>query len=290
VENRKTNQTRETVERWEFLEIMSSDVKYFLMDMKSLYQQGVLASKNPSRFQRRLAIHYVHYVVEQILREKARDIEFKNSLANIGFEEIIKKLNKGKTIADRTRLLDLNTMRNNAQHRNIVASKEDVDFQVKIVEGFLKWSYKNYFDCDYDSLRLEETISDKEIRELMMKASEFISSKDFKSASEKMNVALANFKSKLFAFFADPKLWTILVGEFRLTNVLADLTLRIFFSNDPNTLKRLIAIPTIYVPKNGQVPVVWNVIYPTFETEEETRKEYDEILNIVLTYQDRFAF
>lgn len=269
---------------------MSSDLKYFLMDMKSLYQQGVLASKNLSRFQRRLAIHYIHYVVEQILREEAKNIEFENSLANIGFEEIIKKLSKGKTIPDCTRLLDLNTMRNNAQHRNIVASKEDVDFQVKIVEGFLKWSYKNYFDCDYDSLRFEDAISDKEIRELLMKASEFIASKDFKSASGKMNIALAHFKSKLFAFFVDPQLWNVPVGGFPLTKVLADLTLKIFFSNDPYTLKRLLAIPTIYVPKNGQVPVVYNVGYVAFQTEEETRKEYDAILNIILTYQDRFAF
>jgi len=269
---------------------MSSDVKSFLMDMKSLYQQGVLASKNLSRFQRRLAIHYIHYVVEQILREKAKDIEFKNSLANIGFEEIIKRLNKGQPIPDYTRLLDLNTMRNNAQHRYIVASKEDVDFQVKIVEGFLKWSYKNYFDCDYDSLRFEDAITDKEIRELMIKASEFIASKDFKSASEKMNVALANFKSKLFVFFADPKLWNVAIGGIPLTTVLADLSLKIFFSNDVYTLRKLIDLPTIYVPKDGQIQVVWNVRYADFKTEEETRKEYDAILNIILTYQDRFTF
>jgi len=271
-------------------ETMSSDMKSFLMDMKSLYQQGVLASKNLSRFQRRLAIHYIHYVVEQILREKAKDIEFKNSLAHIGFEEIMKSLKKGKPIPDFNRLLDLNTMRNNAQHRNIVASKEDVDFQVKIVEGFLRWSYKNYFNCDYDSLRFENAITDKDIRELMIKASEFIASKDYKSASEKMNVALAIFKSKLFVFFADPKLWNVPIGGFRLADVLADLTLKIFFSHDPDTLRRLIVIPTIYVPKNGQIPVVYNVGYVAFQTEEGTRKEYDAVLNIILTYQDRFAF
>jgi hypothetical protein len=269
---------------------MSSDVKSFLMDMKRLYQQGVLASKNISRFQRRLAIHYIHFVVEQILREKAKDIEFKNSLSKICFEDIIKRLSKGKTIPDYTRLLDLNTMRNNAQHRNIVASKEDVDFQVKIVEGFLKWSYKNYFDCDYDSLRFEDGITDEKIRELMLKSSEFIASKEYKSASEYMYVALANFKSKLFGFFADPQLWNIPVGGFPLTKVLADLTLKIFFSNDLYTLGKLLAIPTIYIAKDGQVPVVWNVMYPEFQREEDARNEYDAILNIILTYQDRFAF
>jgi hypothetical protein len=269
---------------------MPSDVKSFLMDMKSLYQQGVLASKNFSRFQRRLAIHYIHYVVEQILIERAKDVMFTDRLAKIGFEKIIEKLHKTMNIPDYERLLILNAMRNDAQHRNFVASKEDVDFQVKIVEGFLKWSYKNYFECDYDSLRFEDFITDKEIRDLMIKASEFIASKDLKSASEKMSVALANFKSKLFAFFADPKLWNVPVGEFRLVNVLADLTLKIFFSHDPDTLKRLNAIPTIYVPQNGQIPVVYNVGYVAFETKEETKKEYDAILNIILTYQDRFAF
>jgi hypothetical protein len=269
---------------------MSSDMKSFLTDMKSLYQQGVLASKNLSRFQRRLAIHYIHYVVEQILREKAKDIEFKNSLANIGFEEITRKLSKGKTIPDCTRLLDLNAMRNNAQHRNIVASKEDVDFQVKIVEGFLRWSYKEYFDCDYNSLRFEDAISDKEIRELMIKSSEFITSENFKAASEYMHVALAIFKSKIFVFFADPKLWNIPVGGYRLTDVLAGLTFRIFFANDLDTLQRFLAIPTVYVPKDGQIQYTWNVGYADFQKEEEARKEYDAILNIILTYQDRFAF
>ena len=269
---------------------MPSDLKSFLMDMKSLYQQGVLASNNLSRFQRRLAIHYIHYVVEQILIERAKDVRFTDRLANIGFEKIIGKLHKTMNIPDYERLLILNSMRNDAQHKNIVASKEDVDFQVKIVESFLRWSYKNYFECDYESLRFEDFITDKTIRDLMIRASEFIASKDFKSASEKMNVALANFKSKLFAFFADPRLWNVPIGGLRLANVLADLTLKIFFSHDPDTLRRLIAIPTMYVPQNGQIPVVYNVGYVAFQTEEETRKEYDAILNIILTYQDRFAF
>jgi len=82
----------------------------------------------------------------------------------------------------------------------------------------------------------------------------------------------------------------VAIGGIPLTEVLADLTLKIFFSNDPHTLKRLTAIPTIYIEKNGQLPVVWNVMYTDFETEEEARKEYDTILNIILTYQDRFAF
>ena len=76
-----------------------------------------------------------------------------------------------------------------------------------------------------------------------------------------------------------------------MTNVLADLTLKIFFSHDPDTLRRLNAIPMMYVPQPKEGPVTaFEVGYLTFQTEEETKKEYDAVLNIIITYQDRFAF
>lgn len=267
---------------------MSSDVKIFLMDMKRLYQYGVLTSKNPSKFQGRLTIHFLHYVVEQVLRKKAQDHLFNGPLSEQGFEEIIKKLNRETNILYFDELLKLNIMRNNAQHQNIVATKEDIDVQVKIVESFLRWSYKNYFQCDYDSLNFESFINDEKIRENMLEASKFIDVKDFKSASEKMNVALAIFKTKLFAFFADPKLWNVPIGGFRLTDVLADLTFKIFLSNDPYTLNKLSSTQTLYIDQNGTP--AYNVRFTSFQKEEEAREEYDAILNIILTYQDRFAF
>jgi len=171
----------------------------------------------------------------------------------------------------------------------LVPSTGDVYFYVKIVEDFLKWSYQKYFQRDYDSLRFEDFITDKEIREHMLKAFEFINAKEFRNACEQMNTALAIFKSRLFAFFVDPKLWNIPLGGFPLTTVLSELTLKIIFSNDMYTLKKLIGLPTQYVEKEGQIQLVWNVIYAGFETEEDTKKEYDDILNIILTYQDRFS-
>lgn len=269
---------------------MSSELKIFLTDMKRLYQQGVLTSKNPARFQRRLAIHYIHYVVEQILRERAQDYQFKGHLSEQGFEKIMEKLNRKKTIPDYERLLRLNTMRNDAQHKNIVASKEDVDFQVKIVENFLRWSYTNYFQCDYDNLKLESFINDDKIRENMIEASKFIETKDFKSAGEKMNHALALFKTKLFTFFADYRLRNAVIEGIPLTDILADLTLKIFLSNDPFTLSKLSNTRTLYIEKEGQPLAVYNVMFTSFENEEEAKEEYDVILNIILIYQDRFAF
>jgi hypothetical protein len=76
---------------------------------------------------------------------------------------------------------------------------------------------------------------------------------------------------------------------YSLTEVLTELTLKIFFSNDIYTLKRLTDLRTLYIEKDGQLQVVWNVSYHDLQTEEETRKEYDAILDIILTYQDRFT-
>ena len=46
------------------------------------------------------AIHSSHYVVEQIIRERARDMEFKDALHKIGFEEIAKRVNEKQNIRE----------------------------------------------------------------------------------------------------------------------------------------------------------------------------------------------
>jgi hypothetical protein len=290
MENNGKDKLEATVKVEEEKKLLQQEITPFLLNMKLIYQHGVSHSKNKGKMHLLLAVHNSHYVVEQILRERAKDMNFSDALHKIGFEEIIKRINEKQPIQYYNRLLELNKIRNNAEHLNLMPSSDDVEFYVKIVEDFLKWSYQNYFQRDYESLRFEDSITDKEIRDHMIKASEFINAKDYKSACEQMNSALAVFKSRFFAFFADPKLWNIPIGGHPLTTVLADLTLKIFFSNDIYTLQKLTNLPTTYTVKDGQVIVVWNVIYPIFQTEEETRKEYDAILNIILTYQDRFTF
>ena len=211
----------------------------FLLNMKLIYKHGVSHSKNKTKVDLLLAIHNSHYVVEQILRERAKDMTFNNALHKIGFEEIIKRVNEKQPMQYYNDLLQLNKIRNEAEHSNLVPSADDVYFYVKIVEDFLNWSYLNYYQLNYDSLRFEDLITDKVIKEYMIKASEFITAKDFKSACNLMNQALAIFKSRFFEFFVDPKLWNIPVGGFPLTTVLSELTLKIFFSTEPQTLKKV---------------------------------------------------
>jgi hypothetical protein len=64
----------------------------FLLNMKLIYKHGVSHSKNKTKVDLLLAIHNSHYVVEQILRERAKDITFVNALHKIGFEESLRRL------------------------------------------------------------------------------------------------------------------------------------------------------------------------------------------------------
>jgi hypothetical protein len=84
----------------------------------------------------------MHYVVEQVIREKSKDSQTR-------FEEILKNPNQKMTIPYLDRLKDLKCG-NNAQHKNIIAGKEEVDFQVRIVEDFFAMakSDREYF-CRY---------------------------------------------------------------------------------------------------------------------------------------------
>jgi hypothetical protein len=80
------------------------ELKSFLINMKLIYQHGVSHSKNKSAMQRLFAIHECHYVTEQIVREQAKNMKFKDALHRIGFEVILKRVNNKKSIPDFNRL------------------------------------------------------------------------------------------------------------------------------------------------------------------------------------------
>lgn len=269
---------------------MQREMAPFLLNMKLLYQHAVAHSQNKSKMDLLLAIHNSHYVVEQILRERAKDMPFQNALHKIGFEEIIKRVNQVQPIQYYNRLLELDRIRNNAEHLNLIPSAQDVQFYVKIVEDFLTWSFQIFFQVDYNKLRFEDSIVDTEVRDRMLKANEYINAKNYKSASEWLSSALAVFKSKLFAFFADPRLKNASIDGVSITEVLSDLALKIFFSNDVRTLSRMTNSRAQFIEKDGKTLVVWNTVFTEYQTDDEARKDYENVLNIILTYQNRFTF
>jgi hypothetical protein len=259
----------------------------FLTNMKLIYQHGVSHSKNNSKMHRLLAIHNSHYVVEQILREKAKDMTFSDALHSIGFEEIIKRINSKNTIPDFNRLLELNRIRNSAEHLNIIPDVNTVRFHVKIVGDFLKWSYKTYHGVDYDSLALENMIHDVPIRNRMTDAKTLIEKGDLPNASEKMYEAIGAFKFMSFGFLSDPRVAGISFGGIDFPNLLADLAFKIIMADDESALRKIMQIGTMFKVEDGSLKTKSVYPVPAFKDKDEANQHYEEILNIILTYQDR---
>lgn len=259
----------------------------FLTNMKLIYQHGVSHSKNNSKIQRLFAIHNCHYVVEQILREQAKDMSFSDALHNIGFEEIIKKVNNRSNIPDFNRLLELNKIRNGAEHSNIIPDVDTVRFHTKIVGDFLRWSYRVYHGIDYDSVALEDMIFDVPIRNRMTEAKTLIEKNDLTNASKKMYEAIGAFKFLSFGFLSDPRLLGISFGGVDFPNLLADLAFKIIMTDDESALRKIMEIGTTFKVENGNLVTKSVYPVPTFKDKDEANQHYEEILNIILTYQDR---
>jgi len=226
--------------------------------------------------------------VEQILRQRAKDFSFTGELHKIGFEKIIKRVNKKKNIPYYNDLLELNKIRNPAEHLNIFPDADKVRVYVEIVGKFLKWSYKNYYKVDYESLALEDMIHDVHIKRVMLEAKKHIGKNDLINASNKMYEALGAFKFVSFGFLSDPRIAKIAFDGISLANILADLAFKIIIAQDEPALKKLMAIRTKFTwVKDGQFGVhsVWQG--KPFKDKEEAMKDYEDILHIILTYQDK---
>jgi hypothetical protein len=264
------------------------ELKSFLINLKLIYQHGVSHSKNKSNIHRLFAIHECHYVVEQIIREQAKNMTFKDALTKIGFEDILKRVNKKKTIPDYNRLSDFNKIRNNAEHLNVIPDIDNVRFYTKIVGDFLKWSYKEYYGLDYESLALEDMILDVPIRNRLIDAKSLIEKNDLVNASKKMYEGVGAFKFMSFGFLSDPRVIDVSFGKTNLPNLLADLAFKIIMADDEPALRIIMQIKTEFqVDEKGNLKTQSVYPVPLFKDKEEANQHYEDILNIILTYQDR---
>jgi hypothetical protein len=269
------------------------EIKSFLANMKLVYQHGISHSKNKARLHRFLAIHNCHYVVEQIIRERAKDMTFKGGpLQKIGFEVIVRRVNKKKTIQGYNYLLQLNKTRNDAEHSNMIPDSDAVAFYTRIVGDFLRWSYKEYFGVDFESLAFEDRIYDIPIRNRMIQAKSLIEKGDFHGASLKMYEALGAFKFMWFGFLTDIRFENIKATsepEYSLAEAFADFAFKIILSEDEATLEEFSKIKTSLMKVDDKITGVGSrYLAPlTFKDKEEANKHHENILNIILTYQDR---
>jgi hypothetical protein len=213
---------------------------------------------------------------------------FKDALTKIGFEDILKRVNKKKTIPDYNRLSDFNKIRNNAEHLNVIPDIDNVRFYTKIVGDFLKWSYKEYYGLDYESLALEDMILDVPIRNRLIDAKSLIEKNDLVNASKKMYEGVGAFKFMSFGFLSDPRVIDVSFGKTNLPNLLADLAFKIIMADDEPALRIIMQIKTEFqVDEKGNLKTQSVYPVPLFKDKEEANQHYEDILNIILTYQDR---
>jgi hypothetical protein len=181
----------------------------------------------------------------------------------------------------------LNKIRNNAEHLNIIPDIDTVRFYTKIVGDFLKWSYREYYGLDYDLLALEDMILDVPIRNRMIEAKTLIENSDLLNASKKMYEGLGAFKFMSFGFLSDPRVIDVSFGKTDLPNLLADLAFKIIMADDEPGLRKIMQIKTEFQMEKGMVKTQSVYPVPSFKDKEEANEHYEEILNIILTYQDR---
>ena len=254
-------------------------------------KHGIQHLKNKSKLNIMLGIHNSHFAVENLLREKAKDHRFNAPLSRTGFEEIIKKVNKDPNIPQFEDLLRLNSTRNSVQHKNLYPHFDTATELISVAENFLRWGYKTYFDEDYDSLKLEDMIYDALIKRVMLESKTAIDEGDFKLAAWRMTEGLAALKFQWFGYLSDPRLRDIIVARnVDFPNLMADLAFKIILAEDQYTLNKLLQIRSLWIPQDGGYVPASNYEFYKFKDEEEALAEYDDILNIILNYQDKIPY
>jgi len=261
---------------------------HFLGNIKLIFEHGVRCSKNKSRLMRLLAIHELHYVVEQILRERASESGVEKVQQDV-FSEILRKLHRNKNIPEKDSLVLLNDDRNRAEHANKIPPYEEVQHYVIIVQNFLRWSYENYFESDFDLIMLEDQIIDKPIRRVMTWSRNFIKEGNLKSASARMYEGLGAFKFVMFGYLTEHKISKQMLEKqnisIDLADVLATLAFKIILADDVDALKKISQVKTNYFDTG--IGVISQYPVPEFRNKEEAENDHEEILNIILTFQDR---
>lgn len=137
-----------------------------------------------------------------------------------------------------------------------------------------------------------EKIYDKPIKDCMLKTIEFIESNKLEKASKKIYEALGAFKFFMFGFFSDVRVTDIKFKKMEIDidfpNLLADLAFKIILGGDESALRLLMRIQsTLRATPDGHVHSISKYWFPKLKNKNDAWEHYDEVLRIILTYQDR---
>ena len=137
-----------------------------------------------------------------------------------------------------------------------------------------------------------DEIYDKPTKDCMLKAVEFIELDKFEKASMKIYEALGAFKFFLFGFFSDVRVTDITFKKMGIDidfpNLLADLAFKIILGGDEPAFGLLMKIEsTLRATPEGHVHSISKYWYPKLKDINEAWEHFDEVLRIIITYQDR---
>ena len=125
-----------------------------------IYQHGVSHLVDDSIPNRLICIHNLHWCIENLLRKATRDwnIDYR-----AGFEDIFKKFISKQQVPKNLEksILDLNTMRNDVEHREIYHDISTIRKIITDVENFIKWIVKVVFKTAIDLFSISSADENK---------------------------------------------------------------------------------------------------------------------------------
>jgi len=137
-----------------------------------------------------------------------------------------------------------------------------------------------------------EKIHDEQIKNCMLRATKLIDLGELKEASNKIYEALAAFIFMMVGFFSDFRVADIkfekMTREIDFPNLLADMAFKIIFGGDERAFNLLMNIGSNLRPTpEGEVQSISTYSYPILKDKNEVWEHYNEVLRIILSYQDR---
>ena len=149
---------------------------------KSVFLHGCIHANAKDEVSRMLAIHHFDFAVEMILRCIATKYNIvSSSRQEFHFKDLWNEIvRKDVKLPLKSRMFELQDVRNLVQHAGVIPSFEDVTMFKGYVETFLEDIIKREFDISFDELSLAQLIENVELRRVMRRAEELFKEGNYK--------------------------------------------------------------------------------------------------------------
>ncbi len=173
---------------------MRPEILNRLILAKALYKQGRnLCSAKNDRFKFAMGLISFHDAIDQVLGAIAEEVNLLGVGRNRYLIQLFNKLenyDSQKPLLYGQQVRNLNTLRNNIKHQGIFPNPKTEAYLSIAIGNFLEDTCRKYFNIDFNSLSLAELIRDSKIKQEVLEAERLLEEEDYKSALEKMAIAM----------------------------------------------------------------------------------------------------